>query len=166
MTSIDVGVQHACAAGPIGTWCWGLPYGYGVGLDPENLAMRLPSQLTFRQIIAGYDWTCALSADGAAFCWGFGVTSPAAVAPYHRFKKIARRGGVICGITTTDRLYCWGSGTLGALGNLWTASSHTPLEVWPGRKFLDLSMSDFYVTSGAFAVRGCAVDTFGLAYCW
>ena len=74
-TALSAGLSHVCAldlAG--GTWCWGY-YGLkvtGERANPEFLpeARTFPDAPHFVRISAGGYHTCALTASGAAWCWG------------------------------------------------------------------------------------------------
>ena len=93
---------------------------------------------------------CALDAAGAAYCWGYndngqlgaanyactfrGVESPCATAPVAvtgglTFKAITVGRVHSCGITTDNRVMCWGGNTAGQLGDGTVAPHSTPSEV-------------------------------------
>jgi alpha-tubulin suppressor-like RCC1 family protein len=95
------------------------------------------------------DTTCGITATGDAYCWGsdaFGEMGapapntcalnannhyPCALNPSHLFgqehyRQISIGSIHTCGVTTTDAVYCWGSGLLGRLGNGSTSSQSVP----------------------------------------
>ena len=110
--------------------------------------------LAFRQVSAGGSHTCAVSTSDQAYCWGVGSQiTPTAVSGGLKFLEVSSGGGspgdrtdgpVICGITTAQRLYCWGSDLV-------------PAEVPGGRKFKSVSVGREHI---------CAVNPFDVAFCW
>lgn len=148
-TAITAGEYHTCALDGDGqAWCWGSNEYGQVGAETTGTCVShamnvscatLPvavnaGALRFVRIAAGAHHTCALTAAGAAWCWGvnneyeLGTGSdlpafsrtPLAVTGGHAFKEIsAGRGdsfftGRTCAITTAGALYCWGEGTSAA----------------------------------------------------
>lgn len=153
------GYAHSCGLASTGAvYCWG-HNGYGqagVGVqepaaDPQS--GRAPGEPvsgrhTFAELFAGGLISCALTADGTAYCWGgnaagqLGAGSPRAflsaptpVAGSHRFRKLtigsldAAERQHVCGITLAGQMYCWGSGASGAAGNRVQAIATAPEEV-------------------------------------
>ena len=84
--------------------------------------------------------TCALDAEGRAYCWGdnsdgqLGLPAgppelvPVRTHPELRFRRLALGGRFTCGITTAELLVCWGRNDQGQLGRS-GESSHEPTEV-------------------------------------
>jgi hypothetical protein len=144
--AITTGEYHTCALDGDGVaYCWGSNEYGQVGAEttatctshastvacaPLPVAVNAGA-LRFVRIAAGAHHTCALTAAGAAWCWGVnneselgtGSDSPAfsrtplAVAGGIAFKEIsAGRGdsfftGRTCAISTAGALYCWGERT-------------------------------------------------------
>jgi alpha-tubulin suppressor-like RCC1 family protein len=86
--------------------------------------------LTFRQIDAGRDHTCAVSSADLAFCWGrndrgqIGDSSKVVVRPApirvsggRRYAQISAGDRLTCAVTVGSRAFCWGDGSAGGLGN-------------------------------------------------
>jgi alpha-tubulin suppressor-like RCC1 family protein len=137
--SISAGNGFTCAVATDGAgWCWGAqfdePSGYGVlgsgSTQGSPTPVRVAGGLTFTEIETGTRAACGLTADGTAYCWGansggeLGIgradnnphPTPQRVSGDVRFRTLSL-GEVSCGISTTARLYCWGTTAGGLLGN-------------------------------------------------
>lgn len=115
------------------------------------------------QLSIGANHGCALDADGRAWCWGSDNNGQlgrgsvgndgrlAAVTGGHVFTAIEARDQSACGLTTANRLLCWGR-------NAGATRSGTPTAV------LDT------VTVQAFAVgmhnQSCAIGVDAVTRCW
>jgi alpha-tubulin suppressor-like RCC1 family protein len=174
-TQVTVGARHACALASNGhAYCWGEgEWGQlGTGTSPIELPAptRVAGGLQFAQISAGTEHTCAVTADGKAYCWGSnglgelgdgtttGRISPVPVAGGRRFERIRAGDSFTCGLTPAGKAYCWGENRNGALGDGTTASWRTtPVAVVGGRTFRRLMVG---------GVHACGVTTADKAYCW
>jgi alpha-tubulin suppressor-like RCC1 family protein len=122
--TVSAGGQHACAieantsTTPGAAWCWG-SNGFGqlgtgtavTGVERDSIPQLVAGGLTFVKIFAGQYHTCALTATGAAYCWGrndFGqlgtpvsaaVPAPAAVATGVTFRSLSLGELFTCGVT-------------------------------------------------------------------
>lgn len=120
------------------------------------------------KIVTGRHHTCAVRADGTAYCWGLnnngqlgnGTTTnsstPVPVSGGHQFVHITMGENFSCGLRTDGNVYCWGINASLELGN-GTASSSIPLLVTGGHKFVQID-SGYWHT--------CGLRTDGNAYCW
>ncbi|MGH7701089.1 MAG: RCC1 domain-containing protein, partial [Gemmatimonadales bacterium] len=82
----------------------------------------------FEAVAAGERFSCALNAQGAAFCWGtnsFGelgtgttdqATTPQAVVGEVTFASLSAAGRHTCALSPTGIAYCWGLNDVGELG--------------------------------------------------
>jgi alpha-tubulin suppressor-like RCC1 family protein len=128
--------------------------------------------LDFWQLSAGGSHTCAVTTDDRGFCWGsngagqLGVgsiwepvfsTLPIAVTGDLPFKQVAAGQYHTCGVTTDGRLYCWGAGNHGQLGDGTLADHDAPVRVAGTLRFRQVS---------AGITHTCGVTADFRAYCW
>jgi alpha-tubulin suppressor-like RCC1 family protein len=176
---ISGGAGHTCGVTTENkAYCWGHnTYGeLGIGsmtghdfCDSEDCSTRpiaVVGGLRFRQVDAGDDYTCGITTDFLAYCWGYGGsgelgngtigsrTEPVAVAGGLRFRQLSAGGHLTCAITTDSLAYCWGSGFI---GDGTTTDRSTPRAVLGGLLFRQLSVGGAHT---------CAVTTQKVAYCW
>jgi alpha-tubulin suppressor-like RCC1 family protein len=152
-------------------FCWGQnKFGQlGIGGTTGSIEAsptRVAGAHRFRQIDAGSDYTCAVTTDDRAFCWGSGRQgqigdgktylrfSPRAVAGGHAFERITTGEYHTCAETTFNRAYCWGTG---AVGDGTTTQRLTPVAVAGGLFFSQVS---------AGYTHTCGRTDTGVAYCW
>ena len=77
-TALAAGDDHTCALVQDSTaFCWGSNNSFKLGSGGTELRDSVPQLVStgfaFMQIAAGRDHTCALTALGAAYCWGAGM---------------------------------------------------------------------------------------------
>jgi alpha-tubulin suppressor-like RCC1 family protein len=82
---------------------------------------------------------------------------PALVDSSGSWKTIAAGGSHTCGLTTSNRAYCWGTGSRGELGNGTTANSAAPAAVIGGLQFKT-------IYSGQY--QSCGISLQDDSYCW
>src|SRR5712691_7533194 len=184
--AVDVGSIHTCGIakspgvdGP--AMCWGkspdpiVPGDTAFVLGDSTFQRDNPGfvagTLRFTSISAGGQHTCALTSNGAAYCWGgnkrgqlgLGTTTnqakPQAVVTPLRFASITVGDSHTCALTELGVAYCWGANDFGQLG---IASSSpgpitSPSIVARGLTFSQISAGDFH---------SCGITTAGGAYCW
>ncbi len=133
---ISTGRTHACAMYSAGSICW--------GEGPGHVEFA-----RFQELSAGDGYTCFLTNQGLAQCWGRASdTEQGAVAtgfPTEKtFVSIDTGRFHACGIQTTDSTpFCWGTPAL--------------LGIAPSVSLTQISMGDFH---------SCGLDREGRAYCW
>lgn len=136
--SPSAGQAHSCLLRQGGTvWCWGDgthgARGDGSTSGVQQVPVQVPGLVNYAAVSAGGHRTCALSAAGAASCWGenqYGQlgdgsttsrSSPVGVAGGTSFAKIyaGPSGGpgnvasFSCGLQAGGTAWCWGWGSFG-----------------------------------------------------
>lgn len=122
-----------------------------------------------KEVITGVNSTCALDAEGNAFCWGNNANkqlgsdvagstaTPTLVSGGHKFSQIVSGGINYCGLEG-GTAYCWGVSTYGILGDSSvTVDTATPVAVVGNHSFASLAGGGTFV---------CGIDTDGRAWCW
>ncbi len=124
-------------------------------------------------IATGYNHTCALSSEGAAFCWGGftgqwnrgqigdgttgAPTAPTAVSGGLTFTSLSTGRFHSCGVAVDGKAYCWGYNEYGQLGDGTSADRTTPTLVAGGQTFSVIAAGLYHT---------CGLATSGQAYCW
>lgn len=188
---LEVGLQHVCALRMNGkAYCWGQAPSGQLGTS-QNIVARCRSVsepcspqpiavdggLLFSSISVGTWHTCALTADGKAYCWGdnhYGQlgdgsrvlsSTPKLVSNNLRFRQISAGGLHTCGIATSGGAYCWGEGSYGQLGNGDEANGNigSVLALTPTLVSAPETFKSIYA---GFGENTCALTPVGKAYCW
>jgi alpha-tubulin suppressor-like RCC1 family protein len=183
VTSIVPGVSHTCALLSSGVaYCWG-DNEFGQLGNPTQLGsytsrpLLVGGNLHFVQLAVGNLFTCGVTTDNEAYCWGkneFGqlgnATSlgsntpnptPLLVEGSHAFTQVAAGGYHTCGIDTLGDAYCWGKNDYGQLGNSTNSGNSnpngSPLLVEGSHNFTQLLMG---------GIHTCGLATDSISYCW
>lgn len=193
VTDITAGGAHTCAIADGAAYCWGPEDAYRLGTgsstatvfttaQPVNSAGVLANK-TVTDITAGFEHTCAV-ASGRAYCWGwagegrlgngestggFDITAvnDTGVLNGKTVTAIQAGGSQTCAIADT-RLYCWGDGSQGALGNGLFANSLMPVAVGGALASIavtEVSVSTRQLWDASGGSHVCAIAE-GKAYCW
>ena len=167
--------------------CWGSNSDGQVGDGTRTTAFvptsvisgeKWPEATPWLQISAGNDWTCAV-AGGEAYCWGYRakgalgngttlfLTNPAEMArgamePNETLSQISAGEATACGVGTSRRIYCWGTGDGGQLGNGTTGSAYAPVAILPGESPSDNTFAEVSIRTGT----ACARSIGGGLFCW
>jgi alpha-tubulin suppressor-like RCC1 family protein len=186
--SVAVGEWHTCAIGEDGiTYCWGSNFGGELGNGQSGFhsgsvayqeTTPQPISTAFTQVEAGGTHTCALTADGAAYCWGYNPygelgrgyftnsaspyaqPTPAPVSGSHRFSKLTLGRYHSCGLKADGSAYCWGKNEYGQLG-IGTATPASPYGVASPQP-----VPGTWAALGAGYVHTCGITPMGAGKCW
>lgn len=142
-SQISTGYNHACGIKTDGTgWCWG---NNGSGRLGDNTTTNRTTPVTFgagpwKQVSAGESHSCALTSGGDAYCWGYnewgrlgdGTTTLSLVPkkvigglePYISISSSVEHS---CAMKNDGKVYCWGFGYYGNLGQGNQNNSSTPI---------------------------------------
>ena len=187
-STLAVGAGHACRVGQDGAlYCWGRGSEGQLGRGEFEAVPALPGAVldaaTFTTVVAGRSHTCALDAEGDAWCWGSnqlgqlgidpqahvacGVAAcsplPAPVAGNRRFVSLAAGDQFTCGLEAEGTVWCWGLGDVGQLGQPISGDcggsrcSFVPLLVQGEQRLRTLSAGRAHV---------CGLSEDGEAVCW
>jgi alpha-tubulin suppressor-like RCC1 family protein len=152
------------------------PTGADEAAGPRVATAVSAGTLAFAQVSTGAFHTCGVTTAGRAYCWGGNDkgqlgdgttvvnvtrTTPVAVVGGLRFRHVTAGYEHTCGVTTDDRVYCWGLNFFGQLGNGTQGSDHflvaTPAEVVGGHRFRQVRAGYSHT---------CAITRSDLAFCW
>ncbi len=134
--------------------------------------------ITITKIDGGSGHTCGMSSSGKGFCWGTGGNGRIGDgSTTQRYKPTElNMAGVLSGKTITDiaagsghscaiasgAAYCWGSNSVGALGNNSTTDSSSAVAVSTAGVMAGKTMTKIAIALNT----SCALDSSGAAYCW
>ncbi len=185
--SLDAGGdQHRCVlTGGGAALCWGSNvYGQlGNGSASrwmDSIPVRVAAVPPLTALALGANHSCALAADGTAWCWGDDRSgqvgraaagtctsdlegtvpcqvTPAQVAAGTGYRALAAGGDHTCALDGTGQAWCWGQNAYGELGTGDTLASAAPRAV---------SGAPAFVAISAGRRHTCAVTAAGAAYCW
>jgi len=132
--------------------------------------VRVASGTGFRSISAGSAHTCAVAADGSAWCWGAGTSgelgqgalvdwsdTPVRVQGGHVFRSVSAGHRHSCGVTMDGTGYCWGDNRDAQLGDGTTEQRLVPTAVGGGLGWKEIRTG---------AEHSCGIAADGRAYCW
>jgi alpha-tubulin suppressor-like RCC1 family protein len=189
-TSIAASGHHTCAISRDGlAYCWGANEHGELGTsaametcsDPlrgtfpcSGVPLPVSGGVRFVSITAGGPGagrSCALTAQGKAYCWGFGLggqlgdgtrtnrPTPTPVAGDLEFEVLHLGLGMLsCGIARDGDAYCWGLNTRGQLGNgVMDSVEPTPTRITGELRFASLDVGEYHA---------CGLTAEGRAYCW
>jgi len=177
--------QHTCGVTPDHlAFCWGRgglgEMGDGNVGGQGNTYTRVLGSF-WSSISVGRITTCGVTTLGTGLCWGLnqrgavgtpavatGTSAlspmPVSVAGDVKFKRVVAGWLHSCGITTTDRVLCWGDNRNGQLGiggidapEVAASEHRVPAPISSDEKFADLSLG---------ATQTCAITLDHRAFCW
>jgi len=141
--TVAAGGSHTCALTTAGVaLCWGDgssgQLGTGAATAQQTVPVAAAGGKVFDKLSAGFAHTCALQADGTAYCWGSNGsgrlgdgtttqrTAPVAVVGGARFTDIAAGGEHTCARSTAGSAICWGRNQEGQVGDNSTVARNSP----------------------------------------
>ena len=119
---------------------------------PTATAPAPGAESDYIAVATGSEYTCALKADGAVFCWGAerdGELPAAVPAPDVTLKSISAGADHACGIRTDGAVVCWGSNKFG--------DEYSGKADPPAGEFMSVSAGNFHT---------CGVRTDSTLACW
>jgi hypothetical protein len=118
--SVGAGGSAACGINTTGkVYCWGGFVELGVSPAPEQCqagglffpcatrATPIASDLTFKDLTVADHMACALTADGAVYCWNSDLRAPTIVTGIPPLRSIRAGSFSACGVTADNVAYCW-----------------------------------------------------------
>ena len=204
--SVSLGGIHACGLTAGGAaYCWGADVyaSLGAGAPGPELCSSSTDQfpcssaplavaggLTFASLSAGWGPTCALTANGTAYCWGdngngaLGIGSdtanidfcaagsgqcsetPLKVAGGLQFSTVGAANLHACGLTAAGAAYCWGDNSFGELGIGANAATDTCNSSPCSRTPVAVAGGLTFTALRAGLFLTCGRATGGAWYCW
>lgn len=173
--SVDAGNGSVCGiANDDTTYCWGLNDFHQLGVSTDTMPLqcsvdcraaptKVASGVAFNRISVGGPVTCALTAEGEAYCWGFRYhrlddPDPSWLVPTSlgsgRYGAIAAGDFETCALSVTGSTSCWGAGG--------PSAPVLPTSLDPAAVTLPVTMST--VTKPDWVA--CGIGTNALVYCW
>jgi alpha-tubulin suppressor-like RCC1 family protein len=177
---LAAGDQHACSVDADGVAsCWGYNRMGQLGDDRAGTDASTPvhvaGSLRFTSVSAGRYFSCGLTAEGQAWCWGDngegalgdGTTGgggasankahPVQVLGGLTFAEITTGQLHACGRTAAGVVHCWGAYAAGQLGNGSAEDQVQPSVSAAGIAFDSIDAS---------GTNTCGIDGDGAAWCW
>jgi alpha-tubulin suppressor-like RCC1 family protein len=174
---LDAGVVTTCAVASLGrqAYCWGgngnrqLGNG-GWDSDPHPRPLAVAGNHQFQQVTVGEAHSCGITTANEAFCWGIDISgelgndasqtftyTPVKVATDQQiWSQIDAGSHHTCAFTEASRVFCWGRGTNGQIGDGHTLNRFTPR--------LFFSRQPFSRVTGGFDFT-CAENQANEIYC-
>ena len=182
--SISAGHAHSCGVtADGGAYCWGDNSHGQLGDAREStnksaVPVRVRSDETFEQVIAGYYETCGTTTSSETYCWGLNTEGqigdativdrrePARVVGTRTYAYVAPGDRFVCGLSNSTT-WCWGANRRGELGdNAGPDGSVVPLVV-SGLPMLNIiATSSGESTVGGAESYGCGARADGRVVCW
>lgn len=190
-TALDGGWPNCGIGRDQRVYCWGaIPGSYDPGMyrppgdcttayylwyqgRPCTVPIPLDTELRFATLAAD---RCALTAQGAAYCWGDGYygtfgdgrvgvysVPPVAVSGGLRFTRLTSGAAHVCGLDLTGTAYCWGNNFAGPLG----IGEHGSIDGMSLRaEPTPVSTSERFVDLVAGTYHTCALTADERVWCW
>jgi alpha-tubulin suppressor-like RCC1 family protein len=170
---VSAGEAHSCALTLAGQpWCWGNNAFGSLGVASTQPTGLFPTvvqtNVAFKTISAGANYTCGIDNQGEVYCWGFGpdgqlgfgdnvAVQPARVPTTTRFTSLSAGVHHTCAIAIDGSIWCWGANWTGQLGDGTLELSRTPIRVAGDLTAVRVSVG---------AEHTCALTAGNAVYCW
>ena len=173
---VAAGGQHTCALTDDGrVQCWGANRDGQLGDGTAGGLRLVPAPVALASaavaVSTGLAHSCALTADGAAWCWGRGESGqigdgslkgqskPTRVRAGNTtaFTRIVSGAAHNCALDRSGTVWCWGRNTRGAIGDGTITSRPTPARV---------PLPSSAATLAAGTAHTCATLNDGRTLCW
>lgn len=176
VTKMAVGSTHTCAVTTDGEMkCWGANGAGQLGINSTSLSLVPVTVLGLgggvKSIAAGSTFSCAVTASGAAKCWGANLSGqlgnnsttqsliPTNVTGLETGVVEIKVGGAHgCAMTNQGAVRCWGNNANGRLGDGTSQSSLVPVNV--------AGLGSGVASISLGANHGCALTVSGAVKCW
>jgi len=178
---VAVGYSHSCGIlSDSSLWCWG-SNSYGqIGNGSTSYVVDEPSQITspellgWKDIISGFNHSCAIRNDNSMWCWGANYHGQAGSGTLdHLFiepNQVVTNNQIEwesadtmnnhnCAISTQGELYCWGNNDHGRSGQIGSSSVIRPEVVAHPDNLTWMTLAVGYSHS-------CAIDSENALWCW
>lgn len=185
---VEAGVSHTCGVSypDDKAYCWGYAaegaLGEGSLGDGAPLSRLTPTAVaggrSFRQVAPGgglSPHTCGVTTSNEPFCWGdneygkLGTGADSTARPARTniplqvyggrwFRQVDAGENFSCGVTTSYRVFCWGNGRNGQMGD-----GKQFLRYWPKVPVASSLSFERVSTGGSHA---CGETTNNRVYCW
>lgn len=183
MVQVSAGAAHTCSINEVGAlFCWGSNQHGQLGFVPTSLEdnevlvpRRVKGEQIWRKVAASEKHSCGLTDAGDIYCWGdseFGKAGQdsGSMAPYLPPTRISVSGLSVawtdvavgsvhsCGVTSDQKLYCWGRNHYRQLGQLDSVSEASQPQLVPG--------NTGWAQVSAGSEHTCGTGTSGVVRCW
>lgn len=189
---IAAGGTHLCTLSEEGqAHCVGSNGAGELGREGPGSTSFVPAagDLRFESIYAGAKYSCGIEAGtGKAYCWGDNSTGQLGngrttggfqatpVGGGHAFRSLALSKGMslqgsggtsTCGVERQSELaYCWGSNSMGLLGNGSQEDALEPVPVHGLTGIRSITFNGYRALGGSIGGSACAATGGGLLHCW
>jgi alpha-tubulin suppressor-like RCC1 family protein len=190
--AVVTGGAHTCALTlDRAAYCWGRGESGQLGVPvPATVCAEIQSAcsmvpvavrggISFALLSGGGAYTCGLTNDGTAYCWGandFGQLgdksfvardTPVPVSTALKFMSINAGEAQTCAVTSGGAAYCWGRNDSGQVGDGTMTNRSEPVPVSTSLAFTVVDAGGYGgPTPNPFPGFTCGLTTAGDAHCW
>jgi alpha-tubulin suppressor-like RCC1 family protein len=171
---VSAGADHTCGVTTADiAYCWGEgglgELGTGVSSGNKLRPVPVKGGLEFQSLSAGAAYTCGITTDRLAYCWGVNNSgelgdgtktlrlAPVPVAGGRKWRTLSAGYRHTCGVTMGDVAFCWGFNGDGAIGDGTTTTRTKPAKIAGGVTFVQVR---------AGGNHSCGWNGVGKVYCW